>query len=178
MRKNEQFTEIQYFNKSILLLVIVPAAALLALLISGIYLQLIEGKPFGNHPLSNTGLVVVTLLVMLVLGFVAALIAFTRLETTITRETIAVRYRPFITKWRRITWEEVAQAGVTRYNPLGDYGGWGISTSRRGKAFTIRGNYGLRLTMKVGKPLMIGTQKPDELARFLKTIDRTTAPIN
>ena len=58
-----------------------------------------------------------------------------------------------------------------RYRPIADCGGWGIRRGRDGeRVFTARGDRGVRLTLHDGSTLLVGSQRPEELAR---TIDRT-----
>lgn len=66
---------------------------------------------------------------------------------------------------------EVRSVEPVRYRPLADCGGWGIRRSRDGeRIFTARGDRAVRVTLHDGSTLLIGSQRPEELAR---TIDRT-----
>ena len=38
---------------------------------------------------------------------------------------------------------------------MGDYGGWGLKRGKKGLAYTISGNYGIYLEMKMGKNIML-----------------------
>lgn len=49
------------------------------------------------------------------------------------------------------------------YNPIGDWGGWGIRYNSRGRAYNMYGNEGVEVTLKNGKVILFGTQRPDEL---------------
>jgi hypothetical protein len=51
---------------------------------------------------------------------------------------------------------------------LWEYGGWGIRYSWNGIAYNTKGNMGLQIVMNTGKRILIGTQKPEELAAYLK----------
>lgn len=172
MPKIKTFTEVQRFGKSLLIVVVFFTMALALILASGLYVQLVQGKPFGNNPMSNTGLIITAIAVSLVAALSVLLLTITRLETTITPQTISFRFKPFMRKWKTIAWEEVKKAEVVSYNPIGDYGGWGISRSRKGRAYTTKGNMGLLLTPNQGKPILLGTQKPDELKQYLSMIKK------
>lgn len=178
MPKIKTFTEVQRFGKSLLIVVVFFTMALALILASGLYVQLVQGKPFGNNPMSNTGLIITAIAVSLVAALSVLLLTITRLETTITPQTISFRFRPFMRKWKTIAWEEVKKAEVVSFNPIGDYGGWGISSSRKGKAYTTKGNMGLLLSLNQGKPLLIGTQKPNEIKQFIRMIDKDQQPTN
>jgi hypothetical protein len=95
---------------------------------------------------------------------------FMNLETTVTKEAIAIKYFPFHLKKRTYSFAEIQHLEVIKYNPIGDYGGWGVRLSRNGKAFNVRGDFGLKLYFANRKPLLIGTQKPDELKKILEPL--------
>jgi hypothetical protein len=61
---------------------------------------------------------------------------------------------------------------VITYDPILDYGGWGIKYNRHGKAYNVSGNKGLQLYLKNGKRILIGTQKESELTNFLTLINK------
>ena len=49
-----------------------------------------------------------------------------------------------------------------------DYGGWGIRRGRRGWAYNVSGNRGVLLQLENEKTLLIGSQRPDELAAAIE----------
>jgi hypothetical protein len=58
---------------------------------------------------------------------------------------------------------------VVQYRPIVDYGGWGIRTGRDGeRVLSARGNRGVRLELADGTSLLIGSQRPEELAETIK----------
>jgi hypothetical protein len=69
-------------------------------------------------------------------------------------------------------WEQVKRAYIRQYNPIKEYGGWGLKWSSTNAAYNIMGNVGLQLVLQNGKKILIGTQKPEELRSFLISIDR------
>ncbi|HML85080.1 MAG TPA: hypothetical protein PKE52_07970, partial [Bacteroidales bacterium] len=85
-----------------------------------------------------------------------ALLIFTKLIVFIGTEGISFQLQPFQIKLKTITWDQVIEAKVTKYNPMGDYGGWGLKRGKKGLAYTISGNYGIYLEMKMGKNIMVG----------------------
>ena len=63
---------------------------------------------------------------------------------------------------------------VVEYRPIVDHGGWGIRAGRDGeRVLTARGNRGVRLELADGTRLLIGSQRPEELA---ETIERARRP--
>jgi hypothetical protein len=96
-----------------------------------------------------------------------ALLGSLKLYTRIDADGVHYRMFPFHFREQTLPWEEVDQIHVRQYSPILEYGGWGIRYGRNGKAFNVRGNYGIQIVKKNGKRLLIGTQRPDEAARHL-----------
>jgi hypothetical protein len=62
---------------------------------------------------------------------------------------------------------------VVQYRPIADYGGWGIRAGRDGeRVLSARGNRGVRLEFSDGSRLLIGSQRPEELAETIKHAQR------
>ncbi len=77
-----------------------------------------------------------------------------RLETAMDKEGISVRFFPFHRHFRQYKWEEISHVFIRKYNPLGEYGGWGIRFGIGGKkAFNVSGNKGIQLTFINGSRL-------------------------
>lgn len=128
--------------------------------------QLVLGKPWGNNPMSNFGLV---LLIVFVLLFTLWFF-FLRLDTIIDKDGIYVRFFLFHFRFKFYSWDEIEMAEVKKYRPVYSFGGWGIRAGFKSTAYTVSGVYGLELKLKNGKKLLIGTQKADELTKFLENI--------
>ncbi len=140
------------------------------LFLFGVCLQVIGGQPFGDKPMSNTGLLA-TAALMLLLTF---LFSRCRLDTTIKKDGIYVRFFPFHLKWRHYGWNTLNKAYIREYSPLAEYGGWGIRLGLfgKGRAFNVSGNTGLQLEFTNGRKLLLGTNKPGELAEALRNIQQ------
>ena len=131
----------------------------------GVIQQLIGGKPMGDHPMSDTGLIIF-LLLMLAFDYFFWMI---RLITEIDAESIQIKFFPFVQ--REIKWSEVESYEIVGY---GFVGGWGIRIGTQyGTVYNTRGRIGLALEMKNGKKCCIGTQQESELRAYL----RRTMPV-
>lgn len=146
------FKERQYFNQWWVWLFLI---VMLALPLYGLYVQLIEGRPWGNNPMSDLGLLI----------FAFSMVAFVyffrwiRLDSVCDNDGISIRFRPFISK--RIPWNEINQARIVNYG----FVGYGIRLgSKYGTVYNVAGKYGLAVETRNGKKFVIGTQRPDELA--------------
>lgn len=91
------------------------------------------------------------------------------MTTLIDGEALKVRFGLLTLYRRSFPFETIASAEVVTYNPIRDYGGWGI----RGLpvvCLNARGNRGVKLKLKDGKSMLIGSQKPEELYARLKPL--------
>lgn len=69
---------------------------------------------------------------------------------------------------------EIRRHQVVQYRPLADYGGWGILSGRDGeRVLSARGDRGVRLELSDGTKLLIGSQRPEELAETIERANRT-----
>ncbi len=96
-----------------------------------------------------------------------AMLASLKLYTRIDAIGVHYRMKPFHFREQTIPWEDIDQIHVRKYSPILEYGGWGIRFGRNGKAFNVRGDYGIQIVRKNGKRVLIGTQRQDEVARHL-----------
>ncbi|MBC8054078.1 MAG: hypothetical protein H7Y13_13515 [Sphingobacteriaceae bacterium] len=160
------FVETQKFNKW-LLMILLPVNGLFLL---GVYTQVFNGLPFGDKPLSNTGLIITTCFVMLL-----SIVLFnSRLETQIRQDGIYVKFFPVHIKFRHFKWDAISKLYVRQYNPIAEFGGWGIRMGfwGKGKAYNASGNKGLQIEFSNQKRLLIGTQQLERLKEVLIAIKR------
>ena len=127
----------------------------------------------SDEPLSAHEIISIVLALVFVIGL-NGLFYILRLKTKINEEGISFTYRPFINKPKVFKWENIQKAYVRKYQPIWEYGGWGIKYGIKGTAYNTSGNKGLQLILKSGKKILIGTQKPKELEEFLKKYINTS----
>lgn len=122
---------------------------------------------FNQYQHEKLGLIISWFIFILV----SLLFYFLKLETKFDSKGIHYKMTPFHFKFKFIAWEDIQTYEIKKYNPLLDYGGWGIKQSMTGKgiAYNIVGNLGLYLTLKDNQKILIGTQKAEELKNFLET---------
>ncbi|SHG46880.1 hypothetical protein [Winogradskyella jejuensis] len=93
-----------------------------------------------------------------------AIIFLFKLNTRIDERGIHYRFVPFHLKHRFIPWNEISKAYTRTYDPIGEYGGWGIKggslwNKSKGIAINVKGDVGIQLELTNGKKILIGTQK-------------------
>ena len=157
-----EFKERQYFRQwwFIMILVIV-----MGITIYGMVQQVVFDQPWGNNPMSNSGFIVLMLLLVFLLGSIFMM----RLETKIDALGIQFGFYPFQRKGIFYAWSDITEISVIEYSPLKEYGGWGwrISLSGKGQAYNVSGNNGIKIILKNGKQRLIGTQRQDEVAEII-----------
>ncbi len=119
---------------------------------------------------SNESNKTVMIIYFIALCFILILFCFISLTTKVTEKEIAIQFFPFHFKERKYLFSAIEKVEVIQYNPIMDYGGWCIRYGLKGKAFNIRGNWGLKLTFNTKRTLLIGTQNPEELKKIIHTI--------
>ena len=90
------------------------------------------------------------------------------LETEVYDDMVRVRFVPIHRNWQNFDFTSITVVEATTYRPIRDYGGWGIRYGGPGKAYNVSGNKGVLLTFGTGKTLMIGSQRPEELAAAIR----------
>lgn len=103
-----------------------------------------------------------------------AFIFFIKLKTSIDEKGIHYQFYPFHLKMKLIKWEAIKKAQVRTYDPISEYGGWGLKggsfwNKEKGKCVNISGDIGIQVEFKNGKNLLIGTQKKEKATHVLKT---------
>jgi hypothetical protein len=92
-----------------------------------------------------------------------------RMITEVTPAEVRVWFGWLPTYRRVVPIDAIKGVEVVRYRPIADYGGWGIRRGRDGeRVLNARGDRGVRLSLTDGTRLLIGSQRPEELAAALK----------
>jgi hypothetical protein len=146
---------------------------LIVILLSGFWIwqlvqQIFMGIPFGNNPAPDFVLI---LLGIFPAGAIFLFYALT-LEIIVDDSGVHYRFRPFQRKHKVISKKDIAKFEVRKYNPIMDYGGWGIrlGTSRKGNAYNVKGNMGALFEFKNGKKFLLGTQNPEAFRSALNKL--------
>jgi hypothetical protein len=113
---------------------------------------------------TGVGLVITLLATFLVLTM--------RQYTEIKADGIYVRLFPLQIQYKNYPWGNIEKSYIRIYNPIGEYGGWGLRGGKKNGAINQSGNDGLQLVFKGGTKLLIGTQRPREIEAALKKLNR------
>jgi len=161
------FCEVQQFRQTWVWVLVLPISLFLIILFGyGMIKQLILGHPWGGRPLSDTALAIIGPLWIL-FGIGLALLFYSmKLVTEVRSDGLYIRFFPLT--HQNITFEDITRCEVRTYNPIREFGGWGIRYGRGKKAYNVSGNRGVQLELSNGKRLLIGSQRSEELARAIE----------
>jgi hypothetical protein len=174
MDTNAIYREEQRFRQkwlwAILLATVLIEFGVAVLFAHGMVQQLVRGQPWGNAPMSDARLATFGS-IMILQGVVVGvglpwLFHAMKLITEVTPDGLCVHFFPFYR--RRIPFERIRHCEARTYRPVAEYGGWGIRWGFKGTAYNVSGNRGVQLDLVGSRPLLIGSQRADDLARAIQ----------
>jgi hypothetical protein len=136
------------------ILLAIPPVLMLVLVIW----QVVLGHPWGRQPMSNASVIGWTVFLWLVYLRLVTV----RLVTDVRPAEVSIAMRG-LWRERRIPLSEIKSAKTITYDPVRDYGGLGIRTTPRGKAYIAGGNRGVRLELVKGGAILVGSARPEAL---------------
>lgn len=163
------FEEEQSFRQTWLWFAVIPSSLFVLLIFAVLlYQQLYLGKPVGNNPVSDRGLLVIAAVIIPTLLGLPILFYKMKLSVRLERDNLHVRFSPFVNK--HIPLHEILRCEPRKYSAVMEFGGWGIryGGKKRGWLYNVTGNRGVQLELANGKLLLIGSQRADELAAAIK----------
>jgi hypothetical protein len=111
--------------------------------VAGFVQQIILKKPFGDNPMSDFGVIIFAIFILVFVSFFFIM----KLNTVIDRSGIKMHFVPLVKK--QVKWEDVKSIRVVNY---GFVGGWGIRFgSSYGTIYNVKGKMGLAIELKNGK---------------------------
>lgn len=130
----------------------------------GAYQQLFLRKPFGNNPAPDW----IMLVLLVVFGIIFPIFLYSlKMVTVVRKDGLYIRFYPFHFSFKCFPTTTIQSYEVLTYNPIRDYGGWGIRYGLKGTAYNAKGNRGVRFEFVDGgivKRLMVGSQTPEKLS--------------
>ncbi|MEE9407945.1 MAG: hypothetical protein V3V28_07715 [Polaribacter sp.] len=157
------FKEEQRFTQTWLIVLLAVSIIVLIAIIVKEYLEVNTKMTTNEFVLTITGIFLSV-----------AFIFFFKLKTRIDEKGIHYQFFPFHFSLKTILWREIKSAKVRTYDPIGEYGGWGLKggafwNSGKGKCINISGDIGIQLELKNDKKILIGTQKENEAKQVIET---------
>jgi hypothetical protein len=121
-----------------------------------------------GQPVPVDGLIVAGVVSALTTALVGGLLFGMKLRVTVDDRQLHVRFSPFVD--RAIFLDDIRSWEARTYQPIVEYGGWGIRRGMfgKGQAYNARGNRGVQLELADGARLLIGSQRAEELADAIR----------
>jgi len=110
-----------------------------------------------------------TVVLNIVLGLLLASF-YGGIRTTVTRELITVRIGTPGFRVLRLASSDVAEAGLRPFQPLAEFGGYGIRRNRRMSGYFLKGGVGVELLTRQGQRHLIGSDRPERLAEAIRAV--------
>jgi hypothetical protein len=110
----------------------------------------------------------VALIPLLLVATVILFFSKLSLQLRITEESILYRFSPLQRRFRVISKADIASMEIRSYDPLSDYGGWGIRFGKKGIAYTVKGHTGIAIRLHSDTHILIGTSRPQEAEAYLR----------
>lgn len=154
------YIEVQKFDQWWLWILLI---GLVCIPVYGMVQQLLLDEPFGNNPMSDPGLILFFLGMLLFLGF----FWYIELRTEIDTSGIRVRLRPISKKV--FTWDQIQEVSLISYG----FVGYGLRFSPKyGTVYNTAGNKGLSVILKNGRRYVVGTRDTEAIRRKLTALKK------
>ncbi len=167
---NTTFHEEQQFRQTwVWIILIVPTIILWYIAIQ----ELIFGNIVGNSNASKE------MIFVFWLGFGVLFPLFfykLKLITQVRQDGLYIKFAPVHFSFKKIQLDDLKRHYVRTYDPIGEYGGWGIKYGKTGKVYNVSGDRGVQLEFTNKKSLLIGSQKPEQLDSAIERYLKITFP--
>ena len=99
--------------------------------------------------------------------FLAGLVAMSRMHTEVTPDSVDISMFYLISE--SIPHADISEFQVLEYQPLREFGGWGLRYGPSGRAYSMSGSEGVRLVLQDGSQITLGSQNAEVLAAAIET---------
>jgi hypothetical protein len=141
----------------------VPPCAMAAILVW----QVLLGHSWGKYSVSNANIVGWTVFLWIVYFRLITV----RMVTDVQNRELIVALRGLWRK-RRVPADDIADVEVITFDAERDYGGYGIRSIRGATAYIAKSGEGVRVRLRTGSALVIGSQRSGSLAEVLRQVSR------
>lgn len=113
----------------------------------------------------------VTFMILLGLGLALFLIMNIRLRVSITDREIKFQYYPVHYKKVVLNWSDVESCELVETSLMAELSGQNAHFSVKERYYSVSGRTGLRLSLKTGQTIFLGTRHPRKLKEALRDLD-------
>lgn len=158
------FEEVQRMRDNRWLITLIFAIAILSILplVYALYWQIGQGVPFGNKPMKDVQLILVTGFVVVGVAAMMFILFSLKLEVRIDEEGIHYRMFPIKWEWRIVVPHEIVEYHFADRYKLLESGGIGHHRNvfKNTRSFRIWGGKHVAIKFTDGHRLLLGTQDP------------------
>jgi len=108
--------------------------------------------------------------VLVALVGIALTLVYGGFRTLVVRETVTIRMGMLGIRLLKLKTSDVASAELQDFQPLKDFGGYGVRFNKEMKAYFLKGDRGVKITTRAGKKYLIGSDHPERLATVISTM--------
>jgi len=103
-------------------------------------------------------------------GSIMLYILFGSMRTRVDGQGVHVKFGPL--PWKTFDTGEIKWAAACTYNAKKEFGGWGMRVNLKGQddSYTLNGDRGVRLTLRNAKPVLIGSERAEELEAAIEQL--------
>ncbi|MCX6650973.1 MAG: DUF6141 family protein [Methanomassiliicoccales archaeon] len=160
-----RFRELKYYRPWWFVLIILLASGLAWW---AAVTQLVMGEPWGNNPASDE----FVLVFFIGFGILFPLIMFNMHLTITVSDAVYIKLWPFMPRARMLSPRDIDSYQAMDYDPLSDYGGWGIKGTASDRAYNVSERRGVKFNLRDGRKVMIGSQRAEQLKMSVDLISR------
>jgi hypothetical protein len=172
------FEEVQRLrdNAWIFVLIAVVALASLAPLVYGLYWQVGRGIPWGDKPMTDEALIILTIFILITVIVMVFMLANLKLETRIDSEGVHYRMFPIKRRWKTIKPSDIVDYSLDRRYKLFEKGGVGFHRNILKKTTSLKIWGGKHITIQFhdGHKIMLGTQNLDGIEWAMRKLKNKT----
>jgi hypothetical protein len=129
--------------------------------------QMIFHKPVGINPMGDLTFIIINLFLLAINLLLTSMI----LRTEVTDKGISIKFSPFHLKGKIISWSEIAEIRFIKYDGMKEYYGYGMRyLPKKGWCYTVSGEFAVKIYLKNGKNILIGTHKATELLNTMREL--------
>jgi hypothetical protein len=143
----------------------------LIFMLQAMYQQLVLGQPWGNEPMSDPGLIALTLFVIFCHAVLFWILLSIRLEIEITELEFRYKFFSFLKRWNVLTRSDIATCSFLENTLRNAHGvGYHKNIFTKTVRMNITGEYLLVMNTVHGKTIILSTQNKEEMERAINKL--------
>lgn len=150
---------------------------LVGIALGDLAMLLLVVAPTGASPAEVTAtLIVAGVVAVVVAAFLGLVMMGTRVR--LTPEAVHARLGVWPV-WSRWPLGEIVACGLVTYDPMRQFGGWGLRRNARlrTRLYSARGNRGVLLTLRSGRRILLGSNDPESLCLAVSALGVAVDPV-